>query len=121
MVASSCDRKATAAKVLKILTMDQTVMTDMAVKGRFVNSRTIMQKCAQDPNFASDFLAGQNPYVVLVAEAERIVIPDDQTVQKCAENEIHKLFDAYISGEIETMDEVKQQFIIGMEELLGLS
>jgi hypothetical protein len=101
--------------------MDQTVMTDMAVKGRFVNSRTIMQKCAQDPNFASDFLAGQNPYVVLVAEAERIVIPDDQTVQKCAENEIHKLFDAYISGEIETMDEVKQQFIIGMEELLGLS
>lgn len=121
MVASSCDRKATAAKVLKILTMDETVMTDMAVKGRFVNSRAIMQKCAQDPNFASDFLAGQNPYAVLVAEAERIVIPDDPTVQKCAETEIHKLFNAYINGEIETMDEVKQQFIIGMEELLGLS
>ena len=121
MVASSCDRKATAAKVLKLLTMDETVMTDMAVKGRFVNSRSIMQTCAQDPTFASDFLAGQNPYTVLVAEADRIVIPDDQAVQKCAENEIYKLFNAFINGEIETMDEVKQQFIIGMEELLGLS
>ena len=49
------------------------------------------------------------------------MIPDDQAVQKCAENEIYKLFNAFINGEIETMDEVKQQFIIGMEELLGLS
>lgn len=121
MVASTCDKRASAAKVLKALTLDTTVMTDLAVKGRFVNSRSIMKKCAQDPNFASDFLAGQNPYAVLVPEAERIVIPDEPAVQKCAETEIQNLFNSYINQEIETMDEIKQQFIVAMEELLGLS
>lgn len=121
MVSSVCDKKATAGKILKTLTMDASVMTDMAVKGRFVNSRTIMEKCAQDPNFASDFLSGQNPYTILVPEAERIVIPDDPAVEKCAEAEIWHLLNAFMNGEIETMEEVKQQFTVGMEELLGLS
>ena len=121
MVASTCDKKATAAKILKTFTMDTTVMTDMVVKGKFVNSRSIMEKCAQDPNFASDFLSGQNPYTILVPEAERIQIPDDPAVEKCAETEIWNLLVAFMNGEIESMEEVKQQFSIGMEELLDLS
>ena len=121
MVASTCDKKATAAKILKTFTLDTKTMTDMVVKGKFVNSRSIMEKCAQDPNFASDFLSGQNPYAVLVPEAERIQIPDDPAVEKCAEEEIWSLLNAFMNGEIATMDEVKQQYTIGMEELLGLS
>ena len=121
MVASSCDRKATAAKILRILTLDQTTLTAMAVKGRFVNSISIMEKCAKDPNFASDFLAGQNPYAILVAEAESIQIPDDPTTDKYARQEIDELLFSYLNGEIETIEEVKELYIVGMEELMGLS
>ena len=49
------------------------------------------------------------------------MIPDEPAVQKCAETEIQNLFNSYINQEIETMDEIKQQFIVAMEELLGLS
>ena len=121
MVAYTCDKKATAAEFLRTLTMDKTVMTDLAVKGYFVNSRSIMSQCAADPNFACDFLGGQNPFAILVPEAERIQISDDPLVKRCAENEIKKLLSAYLAGDIETFAELKEQFIVGMEELLGLA
>ena len=121
MVAYTCDKKATAGQFLRTLTMDKTVMTDLAVKGYFVNSRSIMAQCAADPNFACDFLGGQNPFAILVPEAEKIQIADDPDVNRCAENEIRKLLSAYLAGDIETFAEVKEQFIVGMEELLGLA
>lgn len=121
MVASTCDRKETAGKVLRTLTTDSTVLTDLAVKGQFVNSVSIMEKCAADPNFTSDFLHGQNPYAVLVPEAKKISAPKDITIQKYAVAEIDKLLPSYYDGEIETLDELKELFTVGLSELLGLS
>ena len=121
MVASTCDRKETAGKVLRTLTTDATVLTDLAVKGQFVNSVSIMEKCASDPNFTSDFLNGQNPYTILVPEAKKISAPKDITIQKYAVAEIDKLLPSYYDGEIETLDELKELFTVGLSELLGLS
>ncbi|MBP5492458.1 MAG: extracellular solute-binding protein [Clostridiales bacterium] len=120
MVSYSCDMKATAAKILKGLTLDEKTMTQMAVDGIFVNNRKLMHACAQDPNFVSDFLGGQNPYAILVPIAESITVVSDPQVDLYAQREIDNLLDAYLAGDIENMDEVKQQFIIGMQELLGL-
>lgn len=121
MVASTCDRKETAGKVLRTLTTDETVLTELAVKGQFVNSVSIMEKCAADPNFTSDFLNGQNPYAILVPEAKKIEIAKDITIQKYAVAEIDKLLPSYYDGEIETLDELKELFTVGLSELLGLS
>ncbi|MBO4927940.1 MAG: extracellular solute-binding protein [Clostridiales bacterium] len=121
MVASSSDKRATAALILRALTMEQTVMTDMAVNGKFVNSISIMKSCADDPNFISDFLGGQNPYAILVPEALKIRIPNDPQTEKYADKEIDSLIKAYLDGEIKTPDELKEQFVVGMEELMGLT
>ena len=121
MVASTCDRKETAGKVLRTLTTDETVLTDLAVKGQFVNSVSIMEKCAADPNFTSDFLRGQNPYTILVPEAKKIEISKNITIQKYAVAEIDKLLPSYYEGEIETIDEFKELFTVGLSELLGLA
>ena len=121
MVASTCEKKATAAHVLRILTLDKDTLTDLAVKGYFVNSRSIMKRCAEDPNFISDFLCGQNPYALLVPEAEKIQISSDPLTDRYADSEIKRLLDAYLAGDILTPEELKEQFVIGMEELLGLS
>ncbi|MBO4688802.1 MAG: extracellular solute-binding protein [Clostridiales bacterium] len=120
MVSSSCDQKATAAHVLRVLTLDSDTLTGLAVDGRFVNSRSIMKRCADDPNFISDFLGGQNPYAILVPEAEKIRIPSDPQTDRYADSEIKRLLDAYLAGDILTPEEFREQFVIGMEELLGL-
>lgn len=120
MAASTCDMRASAAEVLRALTMDKENLEQMALEGRFVNSRTIMKQCATDSFFASDFFNGQNPYAILVSEAEKIQVVPDTEVDLYARSEVENLLSAYLSGEIETMDEVKQQFIIGMQELFGL-
>ena len=80
-----------------------------------------MKQCATDPFFACDFLGGQNPYAILVPVAESIVITEDTEADHYADKEIEKLLSAYLSREIETIDEVKLQFKVGLEELLGLS
>lgn len=121
MVSSTCKRKASAAEFLRALTIDQTVLAKMALDGHFVNSRTVMKQCATDPFFACDFLGGQNPYAILVPVAESIVITEDTEADHYADKEIEKLLSAYLSREIETIDEVKLQFKVGLEELLGLS
>ena len=105
----------------RILTLDKDTLTDLAVKGYFVNSRSIMKRCAEDPNFISDFLCGQNPYALLVPEAEKIQISSDPLTDRYADSEIKRLLDAYLAGDILTPEELKEQFVIGMEELLGLS
>lgn len=120
MVAASTDKKASAATILRALTMDENTMTDMALQGRFVNSVTIMKQCAADPSFASDFLNGQNPYVILVESALNIYVPSNIEVNNCVETEIDTLLEAYLGDELMTMDEVKEQFVVGLEELLGL-
>ena len=121
MAASTCDMKATAAKILRTLTMNENTMEQMALTGIFVNSQTVMKKCAADPFFTSDFLGGQNPYAVLVPVAERIQVSADTEESTYAFKEIETLLQAYLSGQIATMDEVKQQFTIGLEELFGLT
>lgn len=120
MVAASTDKLATAAEVLRAVTLNEANLTKMALDGRFVNSMSIMEQCAEDPNFASDFLNGQNPYAVLVPEAKRISIPSDVEVNDCIDKEIRTLLQAYLDGDFLTMDEVKEQFVVGVEELLGL-
>ena len=121
MAASTCDKKETAAHVLRVLTLSKDTLTDLAVNGHFVNSRSIMKQCADDPNFISDFLGGQNPYAILVPEAEKIQISDDPNTDRYADAEIERLLDAYLNGEIESIDELRQQFVVGMEELLGIA
>lgn len=120
MASASTDKKATCAQILRLMTLDEKTMTDLAVGGKFVNSIKIMSNCADDPNFISDFLNGQNPYAVLVPEALKIQVPANTEVDKYVDSEIKILLQAYLDGEIETFDEVKEQFIIGLEELLAL-
>lgn len=121
MVASTCKRKASAAELLRSLTIDQSLLAKMALDGHFVNSRTVMKQCATDPFFACDFLGGQNPYAILVPVAESIVVAADTEADHYADKEIEKLLSAYLNREIETIDEVKLQFKVGLEELLELS
>ena len=121
MAASTCDKRATAATILRTLTMEESTMEKMALEGIFVNSQTVMKKCAADPFFISDFLGGQNPYAVLVPVAERIKVSVDTEESTYAFREIETLLQAYLSGEIATMDEVKTQFTVGLQELFGLT
>lgn len=68
-VSSYCDMGVSAAEIIRDLTMKQSTLLDMVDNGTLVNNTIIMNACASDPQYAEDWLDGQNPYSIFASKA----------------------------------------------------
>ena len=66
MVSKYCDKKATAAEIIRAVCLNEDNLKDMVNHGEFVNNIKLMTAAASDDKFALEWLGGQNPYPVLL-------------------------------------------------------
>lgn len=72
MASCYCDMRASAAQILRDLTLNEENLLDMADDGTFVNSESIMATYASDETQTFNCLEGQNPYSVFDESARSI-------------------------------------------------
>ena len=117
MASKYCDMKASCAQIMRDVALDEANLQDMANGGEFVNHIAIMTAIAADPNFALDWLGGQNPAAVLLTAAtlidNSIVGPNDQAINDA----FNVVVNSYLTGDIETVADAEAQFIAQIEEL----
>ena len=110
MVSKYCDKKATAAQIIRAVCLNEDNLKDMVNHGEFVNNIRLMTAAAADDKFALEWLGGQNPYPVLLdcalkADASLVVV-DEQKYDKA----LVSVVGAYCEGAFETVKEAKEAF-----------
>lgn len=110
MVSKYCDKKATAADILRAICIDEDNLKEMVNKGEFVNNIKLMTLASADDKFALEWLGGQNPYTILLnsaleADASKIVTGED---------DFNWYFNAsvgsYCEGAFESIDDAEASF-----------
>lgn len=114
VVSSYCDMRASAAQIIRDLTLNEENLQDMADRGRSVNSESIMAAVAEDESRTLSCLDGQNPYSVFNDAALNI----ESTHMVCNEQMFNDAFidEAYalVQGDIDGQD----AFLTAYEEEL---
>lgn len=110
MVSKYCDKKETAAKIIRAVCTDEDNLEDMVNNGEFVNNIKLMTLASEDDKFAVEWLGGQNPYKVLLdsalkADASLIVTDEDRY-----DREFKSIAGAYSEGAFENTDAAKAAF-----------
>ena len=108
MVSKYCDKKATAADIIRAVCLNEDNLKDMVNHGEFVNNIKLMTAAASDDKFALEWLGGQNPYPVLLdcalkADASNYVADEYSYTQAC-----RGLVGAYCEGAYETVEDAKK-------------
>ena len=117
MASKYCDTKASVATIMRNIAIDKVNLADMVANGgQFVNNVEVMTSAANDATIAPEFLAGQNPYPVLLDTALTIdnsEISEDDTL-------INSAFDAavksYCEGKVSSIDDAKADFQATLED-----
>lgn len=80
-----------AKDFVKFFSTDETYLKNWAKEhGDFMNNKQYMQDLVSDPSANNDFLGGQNPYSIFIAQAEKI---NGETITR---------YDSELNGYIET-------------------
>ena len=103
--ATGTDNPTLVADVMKKLTCDTDIMKQITVDTQdYTNNQAAMQALADDPDFGSDFLGGQNHIALFAAAAPNIDMSNacayDQGINEGIQNAFHDYFDG-------TIDEAK--------------
>jgi hypothetical protein len=113
--ANGTDNPALVADIIRKLTTDETIMTDIVKKDNdFVNNKPAMEKLAADDSFAFDVFGGQNPLGMYAAGADKIVLKQSAYDQGCNE-EFQKAMKNYFDGNA-TKEEALSQFYKAVKE-----
>lgn len=114
MASCYCDMRASAAQIMRDLTLNEENLLDMADDGTFVNSESIMAEYAADETQTFSCLDGQNPYSVFDEAARSI----ESTHTVCHEQVYNDAFIdlayGFVQGDIDSEDD----FITAYEEEL---
>lgn len=117
MASKYCQYKATSAQIMRDIALNEDTLREIATSGDFVNSLSIMQDLANDPNFGIEIFGGQNAAAVLYDASTRIdnstVGKDDQSIN----TEFTNVVNSYTSGEIATVNEALTTFENNLAEL----
>ena len=110
MASKYCDKKATAAEIIRAVCINEDNLNDMVGRGEFVNSVKLMTEAAADDSFCLDWLGGQNPYPVLLhsalnADASHMMPGDDKY-----DIAFRAAVGAYCEGAYETVAEAEEGF-----------
>ena len=108
MISKYCDKKATAADIIRAVCLNEDNLKDMVNHGEFVNNIKLMTAAASDDKFALEWLGGQNPYPVLLdcalkADASNYVVDEYSYDQAC-----RAAVGAYCEGAYETVEDAKK-------------
>lgn len=110
MVSKYCNKKATAAEIIRAVCLNEDNLQDMVGKGEFVNSIKLMTEASQDDKFCLEWLGGQNPYGILLdsalkAEASNVTA-DDGSIEIA----FMSVVGAYCDGAFDTVKEAEDAF-----------
>ena len=110
------DNTATVKDVMEKLTCDSDIMKQITLDTQdYTNNKTAMNAIAEDPEFGSDFLGGQNPFTYFSPVAENIKIaPLSAYDQGCVEL-IQNAFSDYFQGQVD-YDKAKSNFETAIKE-----
>ncbi len=99
--ATGTDNPTLVADIMKQLTTNADVMTDISKKkSDFVNNKTAMATIAADTSFGSKPLGGQNPYGMLAEGADKIDLSTISAYDQGCNEEFQKAMTDYFNGNI---------------------
>ena len=115
--AAGGDNQTLVADVMKQLTCNGDIMKQITLDTQdYTNNKTAMKAIAEDPDFGSDFLGGQNHIALFVEAADKIDMSNISAYdQGCNEN-MQSAFRDYFTGAIDE-DKAKENFETAIEEL----
>ena len=101
-VAEKSDNKASAANLLRKMTLDESVLREIAYEELLdVNDKSLMSEMARDSNFGNSILGGQNPYGVLEKSLTKIDASNmtvyDQIINNCFQTSMDDYFDGRLT------------------------
>ena len=110
MASKYCDKKATAAEIIRAVCINEDNLNNMVGSGEFVNNIRLMTEAAAEDKFAFDWLGGQNPYPVLLhsalnADASHLITDEDRYNRA-----FNAVVGAYSEGAFETVAEAEKSF-----------
>ena len=108
--ATGTDNQTLVSEFIKTMTTDKATLESLA-NYEFVNSKSILHKLADSADKAEAVLGGQNPYEVLVANADKLDLPNTCPF----DSEFNDLFQSimieeYFSGNVDSYDKAVEIF-----------
>jgi len=113
--ANGTDNPALIADIIRKMTTDETIMSDIVKKDSdFVNNKPAMEAAATNDEYAFKVLGGQNPLGMFAAGADKIVLHQSAYDQGCNE-EFQKAMKNYFDGNA-SKEEALSQFYKAVKE-----
>ena len=114
MASCYCDMRASAAQIMRDLTLNEENLLDMADDGTFVNNESIMADYAADETQTFSCLDGQNPYSVFDEAARNIESTHIVCHEQLYNDAFIDLAYGFVQGDVDGGDD----FIAAYEEEL---
>jgi hypothetical protein len=114
--ATGTDNEATIADIMRALTTDEDVMTEIVTADNdFVNNKAVMEAMAEDESYGDDVLGGQNPLAMFCAGADKIDLSNLSIYDQGCNEEFQNAMKNYFEGNAD-LDEALDLFYTAVEE-----
>ena len=115
--AAGTDNTATVKDVMEKLTCDSDIMKQITLDTQdYTNNKTAMNAIAEDPEFGSDFLGGQNHIALFAEAAEKIDMSNAGKYDQGCNEKFQAAFKDYFDGSVD-IDTAKANFETAIMEL----
>jgi ABC-type glycerol-3-phosphate transport system substrate-binding protein len=115
-VADKSDNLATAADIVRTMTLDKDVLTKLVEnENQDCNSKELADKYANDATFGNDILGGQNPYTIFSKAIGGIDVSNMSQYDQQFNETFQTYMDDYFDGKL-TYDEAYEKFETAVKE-----
>ncbi|MCQ2532203.1 MAG: hypothetical protein MJ093_05805 [Saccharofermentans sp.] len=117
-VTKYCDMDASAARLIRDISINPNNLEAMAADGYSVNNLNIMMACSDDESYSCKWLDGQNPYTIFTGAAwslnGRAISVYDSDINGCFSSAVR----GYVKGDYSSVNIAKNHFINEAEALV---
>ena len=115
--ATGTDNKDEVADIMKKLTCDKDIMKQITLDTEdYTNNKSAMKEIADDPDYGSAFLGGQNHIKLFAEQAEKIDMSNAGKYDQGCNEKIQAAFKDYFDGKVDE-DTAKKNFEKAITEL----
>ncbi len=115
--ATGTDNADLVKDVMLKLTCDKDIMKQITLDTQdYTNNKTAMQEIADDPDFGSDFLGGQNHVALFVEAADKIDMSNAGKYDQGCNEKFQAAFKDYFDGTVD-LDTAKANFETAIKEM----
>ena len=115
--ANGTDNPALVADIIRKLTTDETIMTDIVkADNDFVNNKPAMEAAATDDSYAFDVLGGQNPLAMFCEGADKIDLSNLSEYDQGCNESFQAAMKDYFEGNTATYEEALDAFYTSVTE-----